>query len=194
MNKKHFIISFVIILLIASLFVLRQEITNKIQKKVIDNTIFTDNPEVIKKEIERLDRAIKLNPKKYLYHATRAQLHTKINDYASALSDFDNIHKFKKNYAEGYFSQGIIYDWIGKADSASIYYEKAENIYNSRIESEEDSALIQNHKLNIFVLNMLQGDSVSILDYESDTLSINYQMLKEWTNKSKTEILKEMLN
>ncbi len=117
---------------IITIFIAKQEIIKWIENKVFENTMDSNDPDVIKREIKRLNIAIKLNSNNYKYYFIRGDLNCKINNYQDALIDFEKIHSIRDSCHDAYRLQGMIYDWIRKPDSAKIYYKKAINILEKK--------------------------------------------------------------
>ncbi len=195
MTKKQIRnISFVILVVILSLIIIKQEITKRIEKKVIENMSSSRDYDLITREIKRLDLAIKLNPREYKYYFIRGELNCRIKKYNIALNDLNKLRRFKDDFAEGYKFQGMIYDWIGELDSAKICYQKALDILKSRSINESNSVLALDHQRKILLLLFLQNDSLSLRKSLADSTLVKVDMINGILGKSKIEILKERFN
>jgi tetratricopeptide (TPR) repeat protein len=88
---------------------------------------------VIKESIKQIDKAIWLYSRDYIFYASKADLLCQLKKYHEAIEAYDQIFKFKPDYAEGYDSQGFIYDKLGLTDSANHCYKRAKAEQEKRI-------------------------------------------------------------
>jgi tetratricopeptide (TPR) repeat protein len=137
--------------LLLDFFLVKGKIAGDIHLDVIQNTSGVLDIAIIEKELKSLDKAIKLSPKKYLYHATRANLNCRLNRFDEAIKDYNNIFSFMPDYAEGYLHQGMIYDWIGEDSLGNVCYDKANSLYELRINNESDSESIFYHPIKSII-------------------------------------------
>jgi len=193
MNKRKVVkISSTVLLIVVLLYVLKQEITDIIENKVIENTLGITDNKIINHEIKRLNIIIFLNPKEYRYYVKRADLNCQIKKYNNAINDLNKTHDLAENYAESYTFQGMIYDWIGKTDSAMIYYKISQKIYKQKLDKETDKVSRRDLMENVIYLQILQNDSLSsnIKDSLNNTIKDDDLALRI-IGKSKNQIFIE---
>ena len=198
MKKKIlFVLIAFVILLIPLYFLVKRTIAIEYQKESID--LFYSISGKVKpdkeKAIEKIDIAIRFAPKNYIFYATKADMLLKLDKYKDALKELQKIEKFKDNYAEGYMSQGMIYDLLKLYDSAQIQYNKALDSYNFIFDKyEEDSDSQVYTEINrLFVLILLK-DSI-IATNEFNRLRLKYPdnpVLINLKDLNKERIIKEM--
>ncbi|MFB6344133.1 hypothetical protein ACE1ET_20610 [Saccharicrinis sp. FJH62] len=158
MNKKIkvIIIGFVIIM-IASFFLIKRSIAIDIQEKAIELKENGKNEDAIKK----INLAIRLSPKNYLFYVTKANFLESQKEYRKAIEEYDKINRFKKNYAEGFLKTGIDFEKIGYQDSAKLRYTKALEAYNCRIQDyANDKEKLYSELLNRACVYLLIEDTL----------------------------------
>ncbi len=165
--KIRFIIIGFIILIIPIGLIFKRTIAIEIQREAIQLYRFGDSQNDLDKAIERINLAIKLAPKNYLFYATKAQILESQKKYRDAINEFQKINEFKDNYAEGNVAIGMNYERLGFADSSKIFYNSALNSYNLRIEKyAKDKEMLYSERLNkAFVLAMLEDSVNSRLEF-----------------------------
>ncbi len=198
MRKKIlFVLIALVILLIPIYFLVKRTIAIEYQKESID--LFYSISGKVKpdkqKAIEKIDIAIRLAPKNYLFYATKVDMLLKLDKYQDAIKELQKIENFKDNYAEGYMNQGMIYDLLELHDSALIQYNKALDSYNFKIdEYKEDSdsqAYLEINRLFVFILSK---DSI-IATNEFNRLILKYPdnpVLVNLKDLNKERIINEM--
>lgn len=116
------------------------------------NEISPGDTNVIKESIKKIDKAIWLYRRNYLFYASKAELLCQLKKYHEAIKSFDQIFKFKPDYAEGYDFQGFIYDKIGLTNSANNCYMMAKVAQENRISKyNTDKEKIKNARIGIAI-------------------------------------------
>jgi len=118
-----------------------------------------DDTNVIKESIKQIDNAIWLYRWNYIFYANKATLLCHLKKYQEAINSYDQIYKFKSDYAEGYDVQGFIYDKLGMTDSANHCYQRAIIAMEKRIsKNSSDEEKVKNARVSIaFDLWLLNG-------------------------------------
>ena len=158
MNRKFkiIIIGFIIVM-IPIVIIGKQMIAIEMQRQAME--LFP--PYAFKSDYEtateKIDLAIKLAPKKYLFYVTKAQILENQKKFHEANLVFKQIFKFKHDYAEGYIFVAFNYERMNMKDSAIVEYENALTAYNYRIEKyKDDLDRLFSEKLNrAFVFKQL---------------------------------------
>lgn len=160
--KIRFIIIGFIILIIPIGWIFIRAIAIEIQKEAIALYQFGGSPNDLDKAIEKINLAIKLAPKNYLFYATKADILESQKKFRDAINEFQKINDFKDNYAEGYVAIGMNYERLGYADSSKIFYAFALNSYKLRIEKcAKDKERLFSERVNKAFVFALLEDSVS---------------------------------
>jgi len=161
-RKIKFIIVGFIIFAIPIGLIIKREIAIEIQKEAIELYQFGGSQSDYDKAIEKINLAIKLAPRNYLFYATKAQFYESQKKYQDAIKEYQKIHDFKENYAEGYVAIGMNYERLGHGDSSKIFYNYALNSYNSRIERYSgDKERLFSEKTNRAIVYSMLDDTVS---------------------------------
>jgi len=198
MRKKIlFVLIALVILLIPIYFLVKRTIAIEYQKESIDLFYaISGNLEPDKeKAIEKIDIAIRLAPKNYLFYVTKADMLLKLDKYHDAINELQKIEKFKDDYAEGYMSQGMIYDFLELHDSALFQYNKALDSYNLKIDEYKENVDSQTYlEMNRLFVFILLNDSI-IATNEYNRLRLKYPgnpVLENLKDLDKERIIQEM--
>ena len=198
MKKKiSFVLIAFVIIMIPIYFLVKRTIAIEYQAESIDLFYAISdkvNPNK-EKELEKIDIAIRLAPKNYLFYTTKAEMLVKLKEYQNAILEFRKIEKFEENYAEGYVRQGTLFDLLKIPDSALIQYNKALDSYNFRIEKYEDDPdkLMMAEINRLFVYIFLQDTTNAHIAFNS--LKVEYPdnpTLKFLNDFDKERILNEI--
>lgn len=90
-------------------FIVKRSIAIDIQKEAMDLINFGYTQKDKEKALEKINLAIRLAPRNYLFYATKAQILESQGKYREAINEFQKIHEFKDNFAEGYVAIGMKY-------------------------------------------------------------------------------------
>uniref|UniRef100_UPI003217FAA4 tetratricopeptide repeat protein n=1 Tax=uncultured Draconibacterium sp. TaxID=1573823 RepID=UPI003217FAA4 len=152
-HKKKILLIIFLIVLVPTFIIGKRFIAIGFQKQAIELSSSFSKKSDYTEAIEKIDLAIKLAPKNYLFYATKAQILEKQNKFKEANSTMRSIFDFKNDYAEGYVAIAMNYERIGYKDSAYFEYKNALDAYNHRIKKNiEDKELILFEKLNVAVI------------------------------------------
>jgi tetratricopeptide (TPR) repeat protein len=187
MNKKiRFIIIGFIVLMIPIVIFGKREVAIQYQKQAMDLCPPWDDSPDFETAMKKIDFAIKLAPRNYLFHVTKAQFLERQEKYKEANMVMRSIFDFKKDYAEGYVAIALNYERLGFKDSAYMEYTNALRAYNLRIEKyQNDSARLFSERLSkAFVLR--QSGKVTQSKKEFEELRLSYP--------EKVEIIKSIEN
>lgn len=175
MNKNtRFIIVGFLIALVPIIILGKREIAIKYQKQAMDLCPpWEENPD-FSAGLQKIDLAIKLAPRNYLFYITKAQFFERQHKYSEAIQVLRNIFDFKKNFAEGYVAIAFNYERLGKKDSAIIEYSNALLAYDYRIRKyTKDPERLFNARLNkAFVLK--QSGQIGESRKEFEELRVSY--------------------
>ncbi len=183
MKKKiRFIIIGFLIAIVPLFILVKREYAISLQKQAIELYQFSNSPQDYDKAIDKLNLAIKLAPRAYLFYATKADIFERQKKYNEAINEFKKIIEFKGDYAEGYMFIGMLYEKLKMKDSAFFYYNEAYKIYDNRtskyIKDKDKLFLAEvNKAYTLYLLN----DSVKAKEefnllktkYPADTLILN---------------------
>jgi tetratricopeptide (TPR) repeat protein len=184
MKKEiRFIIIGFIVVMIPLGFIVKRSIAIDIQKEAIDLIHFGYTQKDKEKALEKINLAIRLAPRNYLFYVTKAEILESLGKHREAINEFYKIHEFKDNYAEGYVAIGMQYERLGYADSAIIFYNSAMDSYNYRIEKyANNKEKLYNARPNKAYVYDLLGDSNSS-DLEFKKLKNDYPEYLEMIEK-----------
>jgi tetratricopeptide (TPR) repeat protein len=156
-RKIRFIVLVFIILIIPIGLIVKRAVAIDIQRDAIKLYQIGDS----QKAIEKINLAIKLAPRNYLFYATKAQILESQHNYRDAINEIQKIYSFKDDYAEGYVTIGLNYERLEFPDSANLFYIDALNTYNARIEKySSDRDRLYSEKVNRAFVYALLKDSV----------------------------------
>lgn len=141
----------------------------KLNNKAMNNIKYSLNPVTHKdtlllwEAVDLFDKAISIDSMYYMAYANKAMVLNRLSNSKEALFILGVITKLKPDYAEGFSSQGFIYEKMGLADSATTKYKSAIIAYSHRIKQTNDIS----DKINrAFIL--------SLIDKEKGTQEIDY--------------------
>lgn len=170
---KIVLIAFLVLIIPIGLIV-KRAIAIEIQKEAVNTLSNTSSQSDIDEAIKRINLAIKLAPRNYLFYASKAQILQSQKKYREAIHEFEKIHKFKDDYAEGYIAIGMNYEKIGMSDSAKYFYNISLDSYNSRIKKySRDRERVCSEKINRAYVYALLGDTIHSRR-EFDQIKIDY--------------------
>jgi tetratricopeptide (TPR) repeat protein len=158
-----FAILFLLILCIPLFFFMKRIYAIKYQEHALQimNSSFMDSDSIQAEAFKKINLAIRLSPRNYIFYVTKSEMHFKLKQYQQAINELKKIEKFKSNYAEGQIFQGVIYDILQKSDSAFIQYTSALNSLNYRIgRYKNDSILLETAEINRLYLYCLLNDTL----------------------------------
>ncbi len=189
-TRKTFKILSIILITTLALLLLKQEVTKRIVKKVVENSFDSNNPVTISRDIKRLDVAIFLNPKIYNNYRIKGELNLRLKNYREALIDFEKSHSAQDDSEDIYRLQGMIYDWLGDSYSAKIYYKKAINIIESKIKNNQGNESRQEYKMKlVYASFFLHYDFIK--PNENYNSELDSSLSKQSFEKAKFEILND---
>lgn len=192
-TKKIYKILVFTLFSVLALFLIKQEITSWIEKKVVDNTIDSKNPDIISKEIKRLNIAIFLSPNRHENYMIRGELYIRLKDYRKALNDFERVHEIIDDEYDIFRLQGMIYDWIECPDSAEIYYKKSLDIIESKMDNNfEDSSNLKLIRKLLYVSCLMQDDFIK--PNENNKTELDTSLSKQILGQTKYEVINDRLN
>ncbi|WP_289056256.1 hypothetical protein [Carboxylicivirga marina] len=168
--KIRFILIGFIIIIVPLGFIIKRSIAIDIQKEAID----LNQIGYFDRAMDKIDLAIRLAPRNYLFYATKAQFLEAQRKYSKAIIQFKKISEFKENYAEGFVAIGMNYERLEMTDSAKIAYNSALRSYNYRIQKyDKDRESLYGERLNRGFVYALLGDTASA-KLEFDLLKSDY--------------------
>ena len=195
-NIKIAAIVFIIILIPIGL-VLKRLIAIEYQKNALE--LFYLNPGDVKlnKELalKRIDIAIRLTPRNYLFYSTKSQMLWDLDQNSQAVKYLKKSIKLDPTFAEGILGLGMIYDYLRYSDSATIQYENAIDIYDTRLgESDPESYDFANAEVNKLYVKLLLQDT-AFATKELKRLILKYPndpTLQSLINFEKDSFIKEL--
>lgn len=116
-----------------------------------------DDSVLLRDAIVLLDKAISIDSTYYLAYANKAMILQHLNKNKEAIRVLDKITKIQPDYAEGFLSQGLIYEELGNIDSANKKYKEAIDAYNERIEKNNNIGDKINRAIILSLLNKKKG-------------------------------------
>lgn len=116
-----------------------------------------DDSVILQDAIILLDKAISIDSSYHVAYANKAMILQHLNKKKEAIQLLDKITKIQPDYAEGFFSQGLIYEEIGNLDSAKIKYKESINAYNKKIEKKNNIRDKLNRAFIMSLLNKKKG-------------------------------------
>jgi tetratricopeptide (TPR) repeat protein len=131
--KIKFIVIAFIVVMIPLGWIIRGAIAADLQGEAEKLRAFANSQKELDLAMKKINRAIRLAPRRYFYYVTRASIFEAQKKYREAIAEIQKAHKYKPDFAEGYVEIGFNYERLGFPDSAKISYKSAIEAYNKRI-------------------------------------------------------------
>jgi len=159
--------------------------TNAIKLIQKSNSKFIDKNEkdsLLRVALEMLNQIIKKDSSFYKAYINKSEILRQLNSYDEAANVLEELLKIKE-YPEGIFGLGLIYEKLGNINTAEMFYKKAYVAYEARLQTPISTAT---DELNLqYVILFIDGK-------EKCLKSIN-EKLKEDPNNSNLRFSKEII-
>ncbi len=162
MNKRHKTLLIIfLIALIPIVIIGKRLIALDFQRQAIELASPFSKNQDFETAIIKIDLALKLSPRNYLFYGTKADFLVSQKKFKEANVVIRQIFDFKKDYAEGYVFIATNFERMNQNDSARFAYQQALETYEKRIinnKPNKDMLLLE--RLNIgFILRKLGQDN-----------------------------------
>ncbi|WP_436516236.1 hypothetical protein [Ekhidna sp. To15] len=140
---------------------------------IISENLYMDTFDIdqLNQALEKIEKAIEIDSQYVYSYLNKATLLKTLGHYDHALLEYAKASKFQPNNAELIFSQGVIYENIGKLDSAQDKYFEAIRLYNKLIEDNPDSIDLKVNRAFVFLFTHDGNEALaqlSIITSKSD--------------------------
>ncbi len=125
--------------------------------------------------IELLDKAIELNPDSEKYYLAKGQLYLDYGIIDSAINSLLTYKKYNHTNYTATAGLGMLYHMRGDSSSATLYYQKAMDEYNSKAQDSTDIyTLLAKKELGFFLYGSVNYDDLKQkINSHPDSLVIN---------------------
>jgi tetratricopeptide (TPR) repeat protein len=168
MTKRKVLI-ILLIALIPAFLIGKRLIAIELQRQAISLNSPFSNETDIEAALNKIDLALKLAPRNYLFYGTKAEFLVRQNKLREANAILRQIFEFKEDYAEGYFFIAMNYERMNLIDSAQIEYQNALDTYYKRIKiNKPDKEMLLMERINIgCILRKLGKEKEAQLEFKN---------------------------
>ncbi|MBN2807852.1 MAG: hypothetical protein JXR22_14440 [Prolixibacteraceae bacterium] len=103
------------------------------------------------------DQLILLDSNLWDPHFHKANLFIQQKELEKALEESELVIRKNPALAEGWYTAGVIHDWLGHAAKASEYYLRSLTLFEEKIELASHDNEVAGHRLNRAILLILMG-------------------------------------
>lgn len=185
-NLKRVVIAFAIIMLPLTYLILVSIGFDKQEKAYIDACMHRGDTVLVNSSLKIMEKAMKIYPWHYMHWMNKSQVQTFLSDYRGALESAKRGAELRNNYAEGFEGVGYIYEYLEQPDSARLFYSKAINLYQERLENDSmdsfanTSIAILYCFINDFIKARLHIDQA--MEYADDDMKVSIRWYSNYIN------------
>lgn len=167
------------------------ELNNQVVDIITEN-LYKDtfNIDQLNLALEKIEKAIEIDRQYHYSYLNKATLLKTLGHYDYALLEYAKASRFQPKNAELIFSQGAIYENLGKLDSAQDKYFEAIQLYNKLIEDYPDSIDLKVNRAFVFLFSHSEDEALAQLfdikpesDQDQQKIDLMKNMVKGFNKK-----------